>query len=101
MQSNYIRSKFAQRDIEVLLSTEEDKLFIDKVSIAIYTDTQTEEILNKYNLKIEEYAASHPVILPCSKLSIFKPININLLDMAQLQIEEAVNRVLETNNIIP
>jgi aspartate racemase len=95
MQSNYIRTKFSPNNIEILLPSEEDRLFIDKVRIAVYSDTQTEELLNRYHLTIEKYAAINPIILACTELSIFKPINKNLLDMAQLQIVEAVKTVLE------
>ena len=95
IQSNYIRTKFSPNNIEILLPSEEDRLFIEKVRIAVYADTQTEELLNKYHLIIEKYAVNMPVILTCTELSIFKPINNNLLDMAQLQIEEAVKTVLK------
>jgi aspartate racemase len=94
MQSNYIRNYFNENDIEILLPSEEDMSFIDHVRKEIYGETQTEELLAKYHLMIEKHSSNHPVILACTELSIFKPFNRNLLDMAQLQIEEAVKTVL-------
>lgn len=94
MQSNYMRNCFAESGIEILLPSEDDRRFIDHVRKAVYAETQTEALIKNYHLVIEKYTAKHPVVLACTELSIFKPNNENLLDMAQLQIEEAVKVVL-------
>ncbi|MGB5436916.1 MAG: aspartate/glutamate racemase family protein [Maribacter sp.] len=94
MQSNYIRANFAKNGIEIILPSEEDRQFIDQVRKAVYAETQTEELIKNYHLTIEKYAKNHTVILACTELSIFKLNHKNLLDMAQLHIEEAVKTVL-------
>ena len=94
MQSNYIRNCFSENDIEVLLPSEEDMQFIDTVRKAVYAETQTEELIKKYHLITDKYSVNHPVLLACTELSIFNPNTKNVLDMAQLQIEEAVKTVL-------
>jgi aspartate racemase len=94
MQSKYIRTVFADNDIKILLPTEEDMQFIDHVRKEVYTETQTEELIKNYHLLIKKYTEKNPVVLACTELSIFNPINNNdLLDMAQVQIVEAVKTV--------
>lgn len=94
MQSNYIQTHFAKNNIEVILPSKEGQLFIDQVRKHVYAETQTEELLQDYHLMIEKYSLKHPVVLACTELSIFKSNQKNVLDMAQLQIENAVKTIL-------
>jgi aspartate racemase len=94
MKSEYIRTSFANNDIKIVLPTEENMQFIDQIRKDVYAEKQTEELITNYHLMIEKYTANHSVILACTELSIFKINNKNVLDMAQLQIEEAVKKVL-------
>jgi aspartate racemase len=94
MKSDYIPSIFNANGIEIELPTQEDLLFIDKVRKRIYTNRETDEFIAKYHLLIKKYTEKNPVVLACTELSIFNPTNNNnLLDMAQVQIVEAVKTV--------
>lgn len=96
MQSAYISSYFKSNGIETILPSEGDRFLIDDVRKRVYAGTETEELIKSYHLLIEKYAAKHPVVLGCTELSILKPINNqNLVDMAEVQITEAVQRVLQ------
>jgi aspartate racemase len=97
MESDYIRTTFAKNEIEILLPSKEDRQFIDQVRKEVYAEKQTEELINSYHLTIEKYTSTHPVILACTELSIFKPNQKNVLDMAELQIKVAVETVLKNN----
>jgi aspartate racemase len=69
-------------------------LLIDKVRKQIYANKETDELITKFHLLIKKYTQKNPVVLACTELSIFNPINNNdLLDMAQFQIVEAVKTI--------
>ncbi|MDO6761087.1 aspartate/glutamate racemase family protein [Tamlana sp. 2_MG-2023] len=94
MQSGYIRSQFAQNNIETRLPEKQDMLLIDQVRTAVYAETQTETLINEYRYILNKYAQNHPVVLACTELSVIESNQENVIDMAQLQIEKAVNTVL-------
>lgn len=96
MQSNYIRDYFSKKNIEILLPTEQDMQVIDHVRREVYAGSQSDELIKKYHTTIEKYSKNHPIVLACTELSIFKPKNHNVVDMAELQIEEAVKKVLSS-----
>lgn len=91
MNSSYIRSYFELNSIEVVLPSHKDMLFLDEVRKYIYNETETTEIIKNYHLLIKRYTASYTVLLCCTELSIVKPLDqTNLIDMVQIQIEEAL-----------
>ncbi len=96
MQSDYILSIFESNNIEIVLPSRKDMLFIDEIRKRVYSEKETEELVKNYHLIIEKYTKNYPVVLACTELSIFKPRkkNVNLLDMAHVQIFEAVQTVL-------
>ncbi|WP_452229919.1 aspartate/glutamate racemase family protein [Lacinutrix sp. MEBiC02404] len=95
MQASYIKDHFLDNGMEVILPTEEDMLFIDDVRKQVYNETESVALLEKYHSLINGYAAKNPVILSCTELSIVKPNgNKKVLDMAAIQIEEAIKKVL-------
>lgn len=95
MKSDYISSIFNTNGIEIELPTQKDMLLIDEVRKQIYANKETDELITKFHLLIKKYTEKNPVVLACTELSIFNPINNNdLLDMAQEQIVEAVKTVL-------
>ncbi|PQB06778.1 hypothetical protein BST83_06115 [Polaribacter filamentus] len=94
MKSDYISSIFNANGIEIELPTQKDMLLIDEVRKQIYANKETDELITKFYLLIKKYTEKNPVVLACTELSIFNPINNkNLLDMAQVQIVEAVKTV--------
>lgn len=95
MKSDYIKNQFKANDIEVLLPNEKDMLFIDEVRKQIYNEIETDDLIKKYHSIIDKYTEENPVLLSCTELSILKPIEDKmLLDMAEIQIKEAVKQIL-------
>ena len=95
MNAIYIKNQFVANGIEVLQPSQEDMLFIDDVRKQIYNETETSELIEKYHSLIDLYSTNNPVILSCTELSILKPKgNKNLLDMADVQIEEAIKHCM-------
>lgn len=95
MNATYIKNQFSASGIEVFLPSEEDMLFIDDVRKQIYNETEASELIEKYHSLINSYSTNNPVILSCTELSILKPKgNKNLLDMADIQIEEAIKHCM-------
>lgn len=96
MNASYIKDQFRSNGIQISLPTEEDMRFIDNVRIQIYNDAETPELIQKYHLLINTYSKNYPVIIACTELSILKPKrNKNVLDMADIQIKQAIKYILE------
>lgn len=95
MQASYIKDQFLNNGVEVILPTEEDMLFIDAIRKQVYNETESVAFIEKYHSLINAYTTKNPVLLACTELSILKPKeNKNMLDMAAIQIEEAIKKVL-------
>lgn len=96
MKSSYIHSFFELHNIETILPSQEDMLRIDEVRKLVYSETETEEIIAAYHLLLEKYSQVNPVVLACTELSLVLPKkkNIRILDMARIQIAEAIERIL-------
>lgn len=95
MKSNYIKEQITTNGIEVILPNEEDMVFIDEVRKQIYNETESDDLIKKYHAMIYKYTALNPVLLSCTELSILKPKgNKMLLDMAVIQMEEAIKQIL-------
>lgn len=96
MNSTYIQDQFKKNGIAVMLPSKVDMECIDTIRKHIYSHTETAELITKYHAIIKKYSENKPVILACTELSILKPKgNKNLLDMAQVQMEEAVKLILK------
>lgn len=92
MQSEYLRQHFHSNKIEILQPLEEEMFLIDEVRKHVYNETETEDLIKKYHSLILKYTTNYPVVLACTELSIFNPKNShNIVDMVQLQIEEALS----------
>ena len=95
MESNYISSYFTAKGIEVQLPSQEDRMFIDEVRKQTYAETETPDLIASYHSILNKYSKNSPVVLACTELSIFKPTdNYRIIDMAQLQIEQAVSETV-------
>lgn len=93
MHASYIKDQFLDNGIDVILPKEEDMLFIDDVRKQVYNETESVECIEKYHNLTSIYSAKNPVVLSCTELSILKlKGNKNVLDMADLQIEEAIKK---------
>ena len=96
MQSDYISSIFSSKGIKTIRPSAADMLLIDAVRKHVYSETETEELIENFHLLIEKYSKHRPVVLACTELSIVKPEKQieRILNMAEAQIETAVNLVL-------
>lgn len=99
MESSYIKSIFAENGIEVLLPSKKDMKFTDEVRKQVYQETATQDLLNNFNLTIKKYAQSNVVVIACTELSISSTNgNLRILDMARIQINQAVNEIKKNFN---
>jgi len=90
MKSLYIRSYLKSNGIEVMLPTQSEMVLIDTVRKQVYDETETKDLIKAFHSLIAKYTENYPVMLACTELSIFNPKTNNLLDMAQVQIEDAL-----------
>jgi len=91
MSSNYIKKALNAHNIDVLVPNASEMKLIDTVRQAIYNHTETDDLMDLYFNLCNTYALNHTIILACTELSIIKPKNDAIIDMAQLQIESAIN----------
>jgi len=92
MNSQYIRSTFKNANIALEKPKLKDLKLIDKVRRQVYAGSASMEILNQFNDLVLSYSNETSVILGCTELSIAsKIINDRILDMATIQIEEAIS----------
>ena len=97
MESDYIKSIFASKDITTFLPSEEEMLFIDHVRKQVYQELETKERLVEFNKMIEKYTEDNAVIIACTELSVaLSRHKENVFDMARIQIEYALKEI-ETN----
>ena len=91
MQSNYIKSIFDNNNIKTLLPSIEDMQHIDDIRKQVYMETITEDLRESFHLTIKKYTKNKSIVIACTELSLLIPKkNINVFDMALIQINEAV-----------
>ena len=93
MNSDYLSSELAKKDINILKPEENDMLFVDELRTKIYQQKNTEEDLSKFKKIIKKYTAQNYILIACTELSIIAD-NLDsekLVDIAKLQIEEAIH----------
>lgn len=94
MESGFLKIEFQKEDIEVILPSKTERLFIDEVRNHIYEETENEELLEKFSDIIKKYTDCHAVVLACTELSIaWNNVNCNVYDMSRIQIEMAVTNI--------
>lgn len=93
MQSEYISGQFKAQGIEVVLPSKQDMNFLDDFRKNVYSGCETEDSKQSYHQITDKYTEIAPVVLGCTELSIFKLQNNLVLDMADVQITEAINKI--------
>ena len=94
MESDYLKIKFKNEGISILLPSEEERLFIDNLRKSIHWETESMELLKEYNHLIKKYSAKYPVVLACTELPIgWNSSHINIFDMSRIQIGPAVENM--------
>ena len=92
MQSDYIKSKFEAENIMVLQPNVKEMSQIDNLRISVYNNQQTQEQLMIFNNLLKKYTTNGVVVLACTELSVIHNSKNKLVyDMAQIQLEEAVD----------
>lgn len=94
MESDYLKVKFNNEGISVILPSQEERLLIDNIRKNIYRETDSMELLKEYNNIIEKYARQYPVILACTELSIgWNGSHIEVFDMSRIHLRIAVENM--------
>jgi len=93
MNSAYVLDCFLQQHIAVEIPEKQDFNFIENFRNKVYNKEETPDLINQYQLILNQYAHQNPVVLACTELSIYNKTNKNVYDMVRIQIEEAINIV--------
>ena len=88
MNSEYLHSRFAEKNITLLKSTESDQNWIDDFRKKVYQEKVTAEEINLFQKLIQQYSQKKAVVIACTELSVFSSKkNPSYIDMMDLQIE--------------
>lgn len=94
MESDYIKSIFTAKNIEILLPSEEEMLFIDHIRKQVYQKSESKELLDEFNGIINKYTENHAVVIACTELSVaLSDEKDNIFDMARIQISHALKEI--------
>lgn len=95
MESKYLKTSFLTKGITISEPSEEDKSFIEYMRHQLYQGKESiSEKLKFEKLKLK-YTKNQPLIIACTELSVFSSSDQNkVYDMALLQVEAAVNHLL-------
>lgn len=89
MNSTYLKKKFSDSQVEILVPSVEDQKWIDEFRTLVYLRNESLKDIAEFQNLIQKYSVDHPVIIGCTELSIYSPKNNSLcIDMADLQIED-------------
>ncbi|SFI28944.1 aspartate/glutamate racemase family protein [Halpernia frigidisoli] len=89
MNSDYLKEKFSENNIELILPSEEHQIWLDNFRKKVFDQIQTQIEIETYQNLIIEYSVQNPVVIACTELSVFALKNDSkCIDMADLQIEE-------------
>ena len=89
MNSEYLNSKFSERNIKILKPTDSDQSWIDTFRKKVYLEKQTSKEIEIFQNLIQKYSGKKPVVIACTELSIYSlKQNPSCIDMMDLQIED-------------
>ena len=89
MNSDYLKEKFSENNIEIILPSEADQIWLDNFRKTVFDQSQTSNKIETYQDLIKKYSVENSVVIACTELSVFALKNdSNCIDMADLQIEE-------------
>ncbi|UJF30868.1 hypothetical protein L0B70_05690 [Kaistella sp. 97-N-M2] len=88
MNSDYLRRNFDDKDVTLLKPSNEDQEWIDHFRTMVYEGNVATSDSERFHETIKKYAASNPVLIACTELSLHARKNDDsCIDMAELQIE--------------
>lgn len=89
MNSEYLNSKFSERNIKILKPTNSNQNWIDDFRKKVYDENETPEEINIFRNLVQKYSEKNIVVIGCTELSIYSlKENQSCIDMMDLQIEE-------------
>ena len=89
MNNMDLKKQFNNHQIKILDVDKKDQLFIDDFRKKVYHFSESKAELNKYKKMIQKYSLKNNIVIACTELSIFTPINKNnIFDTAHIQIEK-------------
>lgn len=89
MNSDYLRQKFSDNNIVLILPTKKDQKWLDDFRKDVFNKTYIQKQIETYHNLIKKYSELMPVCIACTELSVFAlKDNASCIDMANLQIEE-------------
>ncbi|WP_417881766.1 aspartate/glutamate racemase family protein [Xanthomarina gelatinilytica] len=92
MTSTYLSNYFSSKGIQTRSPSNKDEEFIDALRQKIYSNTETLADRDAYNALIVKYSNKAHILIACTELSILNhPTHV--VDMAQLQITEALKQI--------
>ena len=90
MQGSYIKKKFKERGISIVLPTEDEMNFTDDFRKCIYENKETSSDLIRFKQLVQSYAMSKSVVIACTELSlVLEVMKPKVYDMARIQIANA------------
>ena len=88
MNSQYLNSKFSEKNIKILKPISSDQNRIDDFRKLVYMEKETSAEIEDFQNLIWKYSEKKPVIIACTELSIYSlKENPSCIDMMDLQIE--------------
>ena len=93
MNSDYITKTLKNKNISVVIPSEEDKNIIDNFRKKVYHSEETQEDFHHYKDIVSKYSESHNILIACTELSVYShQIDFTrIVDMALLQIDKVLS----------
>lgn len=88
MDSEYMKRKFAEKEIQLLSISLEDQLFVDNFRKKVYEGKETATDVLEFQKLCYLYSQQETLVLACTELSIHSIKNDSIFDMVQIQIDE-------------
>lgn len=94
MHSSYLKSKFADEEIDLFLPSPHDQKWIDNFRKEVYHSSETKEDVCHFQNLIIKYAQGYPVVIACTELSLYSlKEEPDCVDMAEIQISEFLKEI--------
>ncbi len=88
MESEYMRRKFTEKQIQLISISLEDQLFVDNFRKKVYEGKETATDVLEFQKLCYLYSQQETLVLACTELSIHSIKNVNIFDLVQIQINE-------------
>lgn len=94
MHSSYLKSKFAEEEIDLFLPSPDDQQWIDNFRKKVYQSSETNEEVQHFQNLILKYVREYPVVIACTELSLYSlKKEPDCVDMAEIQISEFLKEI--------